>query len=62
MTDPARQDQVVTNVVIPLVTPQSNIPIYTEAAVRDLFVLFGGKEFSSQVIEQIVLEVFQSRY
>ena len=60
--DPARQNQLTATVVVPLETPPSNIPAYTELAVKELFALFGGKEFSRGVIEEYASKTIGTRY
>jgi hypothetical protein len=58
---PARQSSIVTNVTVPLDTPRSAIATHVNLAVRDLFALFGGMEFDSQVINRIVEGTLQIR-
>jgi hypothetical protein len=62
LTGIANQDQITTVVTIPLETPLAGITPHAENAVRDLFVLFGGVEFCSSVIEGIVRETFERRH
>jgi Putative DNA-binding domain len=59
---PARQNEVMTAVKVPLDTPRSAIPPHVEAAVRNLFALFGGMEFSSNVITDIAADALQVRF
>jgi hypothetical protein len=53
---PARQDEALTAVTLALDTPHSAVAPHVESALRNLFALFGGMEFSSEVIGQIVTE------
>jgi hypothetical protein len=50
----ANQNQITTSVAIPLATPHAGVAPYVESVVRDPFALFGGREFASPVIEEIV--------
>ncbi len=58
----ANQHQIVTTVAVPLETPLSGLAPYVEAAVKDLFALFGGMEFETRVIEGIVKESLSHRF
>lgn len=57
----AQQDEITTSVTVPLETPPSGIAPHVENAVRDLFALFGGMEFGSRVIEDIVTQTVERR-
>ncbi len=59
---PARQENVVTTVSLPLDTPRSAIAPHVNLAVRDLFAVFGGLEVDSQVIDRIVEDALQIRF
>jgi Putative DNA-binding domain len=52
--DTSSQDVIVTSVTVPLDTPPTGIAPHVENAVRDLFALFGGMQFESRVITDIV--------
>lgn len=58
----SHQDQIVTTAVVPLETPQSGIAPYVEIAVKELFALFGGMEFNTKVVEDIVTDVLSRRF
>jgi hypothetical protein len=60
--EPASQDEVVTVLTVPLDTPRTAIAPHVGPAVRNLFALFGGTEFESRVIEEIVDEALQIRF
>jgi hypothetical protein len=59
---PARQDEVITTVTVPLDTPRSAIGSHVITAVRNLFALFGGMEFENRVIEEIAKDALQIRF
>ncbi len=59
---PARQDEVVTAVTVPLDTPRSAIGSHVEAAVRNLFAVFGGMEYPSHIVQEIVDDALQIRF
>ncbi len=46
----SHQDRILTQTVVPLETPPSNLATYVEQVVAPLFVLFGGMRFHSSVI------------
>jgi hypothetical protein len=50
----SNQDQIVRPVTLPLETPPAGIAPHVENVVRGVFALFGGREFGSRVIEDIV--------
>jgi hypothetical protein len=50
----SNQDQIVRPVTVPLETPPAGIAPHVENVLRSLFTLFGGWEFDSRVIEDIV--------
>ena len=60
-TAASHQDEVVTVVRIPLETPPTGIAPHVEKAVADLFMLFGGMQFESSVVEKIVNECLSKR-
>ena len=55
------QDQLTTVVTLPLETAAASISPYVETAVKDLFALFGGMEFETRVIEDIVSKTASQR-
>lgn len=58
----ASQDELTTNVIVPLDTPLSAIAPHVESATRDLFAVFGGMEFGSDLISRIVEDALQNRF
>jgi hypothetical protein len=57
----ANQDQIVRPVTVPLDTPPAGIAPHVEKVVRGVFALFGGREFDSPVIEEIVAKMLRHR-
>jgi hypothetical protein len=54
--DAAVQDELVTHVTIPIASAPDAIGLQVESVVKPLFRLFGGWEFESQVLQQIVAD------
>lgn len=61
LRESARQDEVITYATIPLATAPDAIGLHVEAVVKPLFRLFGGCEFDSRVIQDIVTRRLTNR-
>jgi hypothetical protein len=52
--DVAEQDEIVTYATMPVAMPSSAIGLHVEGVVKSLFRLFGGRQFESRTIQEIV--------
>lgn len=57
----ADQDEIVTSTTMPVATVPDAIGLHVETVVKPLFRLFGGWEFDSSVIQDIVVERLRGR-
>jgi len=57
----SQQNEITTDVIVPLETPPSALAPHVEVTVDPLFALFGGMKFESSVIEGIVNETVKRR-
>jgi hypothetical protein len=58
----SNQDQIVRPLTVPLETPPAGIAPHVENVVRGVFALFGGREFESWIIEDIVKDTLRQRF